>query len=176
MLIENIIKFQNGSKKIFEEIMNEFSTLIKFLSKKIANFSVENELYLELFKICEKIDVKKFEDNNFIRKYIKVCLINYSNKLYKKYTNNNEIINSDICDLYNNSSLTSTFDEYEIYFFDLISLLPKRTQEILKLKYIQQYTDKEIGIKLNLSRQAVNKILNKSLIILKENIIKNSMI
>lgn len=173
MLKNQIYIFQGGMQSEFDQILNMFSSYIKFLSKRVKHDNVENELRLELFIICKKIDLSKFNDDSCISGYIKVCLSNYTNKLYHKYFYKNEVINSDLCEFNHNSILNSFEDEYNIYFFDLISSLSEKNKEIIKLKYFHQYTDKEIGNMLNLSRQSVNRNLNKSLKILRNNLIRN---
>ncbi len=53
--------------------------------------------------------------------------------------------------------------ERRILIYDLLSRLSKKQREIIVLEYFYGYKDREIGNKLNVSRQAVNKQKNSAL-------------
>lgn len=51
------------------------------------------------------------------------------------------------------------FDEDQVAFEDMIKGLDKQKRDIIRLKFKEMHTDKEIAEKIGISRQAVNKKL-----------------
>lgn len=131
----------NSLHKTFKPLLLKYSS---FLSLDI------NELISELDLIFIKIYKAGIIEDIQILKYIKVSFKNY-----KKF----KISESD---LFPNFDLTTEL-ESNFLFYDLIKDFNEKTQKILELKFLKQYTNSEIANHLGVSKQYISKKLNSTL-------------
>lgn len=131
----------NSLHKTFKPLLLKYSS---FLSLDI------NELISELDFIFIKIYKAGIIDDFQILKYIKVSFKNY-----KKF----KISESD---LFPNFDLTTEL-ESNFLFYDLIKDFNGKTQKILELKFLKQYTNSEIANHLGVSKQYISKKLSNTL-------------
>ncbi|MBW6410190.1 RNA polymerase sigma factor [Clostridium weizhouense] len=168
-LIEKIELFKEDSNN-FVEILYYFSSKIDYLSYKLRYPEASTDLVIYLYELILDLNIKKFNNDEEVLKYIKTCLKNKSIKLYYKinsyrnfltYSSDEELLN--ILDKNNYSNEYSN-----VMFNDLISLLKPKHKEIIFYKFYLQLSDIEIGKRLKISRQAVNKFKRQALKFLKE--------
>lgn len=139
---------------------------IKFITFKYKCLEYRTDLIIYLIELLQHIDVNRFKDDIELRRYVNTCLDNKGKQLYiisKKVP----CVIYDIDTLNNLSSENNQYDE--VVFEDLIKVLPLTQRKVIYYKYNKQFTDKEIALKLDISRQAVNKANRLGLNKLKNN-------
>lgn len=170
-----IYKYQLNNKNSFYEIELFFNKKINSYSKRSFYSDIKEDITLHLIEIITKINLKNFNNDKALFKYI-------NKSLDFKFID----INKSFCD-YENNSINYDFDFYDLYYsFDTLqynyydpkldiklitSNLDKREREVLILKYKYNYKFTEIGEKLHLSKQNVYYIHKKALSKLKKELI-----
>ncbi len=147
----------NNNTNDMKELIERFEPLINSYSKK-SGWKIETEdmksiLIIKLITLAKEMQVSDYEGENV--KFIAVCLKNHFLDVIRKINRleSNEERLRDI------SEDVTTIDEEDLIFEDLIKGLNEQKQEIIRLKFKEMYTDKEIAQKLNVSRQSINKQL-----------------
>lgn len=155
--VTELLKHCNEDTETMNELLTRFKPLIMSYSRK-SGWKIETEdmqsiLTIKLIEIVRKMKVLDSEAKNV--KYITTSLRNHFLDVVKKI---NRIESVEIVSL---ESVTDTGnqDEDETVFYDMIKGLDERKKEIIRLKFKEMYTDKEIADKLGISRQSVNKQL-----------------
>ncbi|MFR5267319.1 sigma-70 family RNA polymerase sigma factor [Clostridium sp.] len=159
--------------KNYNEVFKYFENTIKHLIIKYNLYDFENHIFEKLWILSEKIDISSFKDSKGLDNFIFISLKNFCLTLCSKnnYYKDHNIFCIDDDDFYHNSLILTDFNYSNIIFNDLISRLNTREKEIITYKFKNNYSDIEIGNILGISRQAVNKSLNKSLNKLKKEVI-----
>lgn len=182
-LYENIVLCQNGNKDAMEYVINKFEGLInssKMSFPKNIYFNSQDiddnkqDLIVSLLTIINRIPIENPGFKN------EGCLVNY---VYKSILNSkrNMFINKNIKRSFIEnkylSSVVELKDEYyikdiesNIEIDDLLNCLTDKEKMIIKSEFINCKSDVEIGRILGVSRQAINKIKNRALKKLKDNI------
>lgn len=147
----------NSNINAMEELIERFQPLINSYSKK-SGWKIETEdmqsiLTIKLIKIAKEMQVSDKEGVNV--KFIAVCLKNHFLDVIRKINRLEE--NGELQK--ENMEGSTTLGEEDLIFEDMIKDLNKQKQEIIRLKFKEMYTDQEIAVKLNVSRQAINKQL-----------------
>ena len=175
-LLKKIKLFKEQSNN-FMDILSYFDSKIKYLSYKLKYPEASTDLIIYLYELTLKLDLKKFNDDDEVLKYIRRCLNNKSINLYYKINSHENFItyNSDE-ELLNILDKNITNNEYSnIVFKDLISLLKPKQKIIIFIKFYLQLSDVEIANKLKISRQAVNKSKRQALKFLKNTLYKETI-
>ena len=165
LLIELIKKFQNQDMTAFTLIYDNYKRMIYYFSSKTRDEDTTQELTLFLLELLYEIDTSRFSADlsQSLNKYISVSLknkyISISKEISKKVKEINQIYEKDI-------SLAADF-ENNIFICEALNQLTLKQRLIIIYKYIYCFTDNEIAQKLNITRQSVNRLKNRALLILK---------
>lgn len=161
-----IKRFKNQDMAVFEQIYDEFKKLIMYYAVKLHYDDASSDLTLFFIELLYQMDLSRFKDDesDTISKYISVAIKNQyialsaQNEQYIKVSNK----------LYDN--LDGYFPNFEERFSlaESIKVLSRKQQAIIIYRYIYGYSDCEIALLLGITRQAVNRIKNRALLILKE--------
>lgn len=155
--ITMLLKECNSNINAMEEIIERFQPLIISYSKK-SGWKIETEdmqsiLTIKLIKIAKEMKVSDKEGANV--KFIATCLKNHFLDVIRKI---NRLEENEELQKERLEGITNLGEE-DLIFEDMIKGLNKQKQEIIRLKFKEMYTDQEIAVKLNVSRQAINKQL-----------------
>ena len=151
-LIFYVIEYQKGNAASFLQVLREFEGLIYHYKARSQIEDIYEELSAFLLELISKINPKEFDDEG-LRRYIAVSIGNryiYLSKLQdKKRQKEIEMkwdlgYSPDLCE--------------EALLGEVLNILTKRQKEVAVYKYIYFYNDTEISQRLNISRQAVNRI------------------
>lgn len=156
-----LTKAQSGDKDAILNILIKFRPTIKSFSRKLKYEEAETDLVIVLLETIRSINLDKFEPENegalinFIHKVMK----NKSVNLFKKNTLRTIIpVELDVTTIPDNCNFDS-----QIFIAKLLNSLPTLQKEIIKKKFIYDYSDKEIAQLYGISRQAVNRTKNRAL-------------
>ena len=168
LLLPLVKKFKNQDMSSFVAIYDSFKKLISFYAMKLNFEDAESELILFFIELLYSLELKNFayDSSESLKKYIAVCIRNHYIALSvknTKYTNSN-------CELYENSGFcTYPYDE-RVIVEQLFDFLSEKQKTVLIYRYIYGYSDCEIARKLNIKRQAVNRLKNRAFKVLRANI------
>lgn len=167
-LFQLITRVQNNDKNALQEIIDKFKPLINKLARKLKYEEAETDLIIAIILLLKNINLEKFKNtsDDAIVNYINYSLNNKATDLFRKYVfkKDNELpIDLDI--IYQNNDMDTN-----LFVNSLLNIesLSKKQHIVLKLSYLYGFSDIEIAKKLNISRQAVNKIKKRGLKILNE--------
>lgn len=163
---EIISRAQNNDKQAIMLMINKFKPLIGKYSYLLKYDDANSDLIISFIEIIKKIPIytnENFKIDKFVVGYIVSAMKNryiyLSKKHYKVYLN--EInLNVDNINIWNGENLNI---EDKIFAWQLLDKLSKRQREVLILKFIKDYSDKDICKILKISRQSVNRIKNRGL-------------
>lgn len=143
----------------FDIVYSEFKKQIRFLIKSFNIELYENDIFLFLWNIIEKIEVDNFNHEKALYTYIYKALKNQCLNIYKKQCKDKVIIydSSITNNIIDGQSFYNLNDNYNIIFNNLISCLSKNQKKIINLRYKFGLSDIEIADILLISRQAVYK-------------------
>lgn len=155
----------------FTAIYEQYKKLILFYSSKVGDDDTLQELNIFLIELLYDIDISIFDDSskNGIHKYIAVSLRNQ----YLKISRNKSDYAKLYCELYENE-IKCSLSEENLFIDEVLRNLSDRQRLIILYKYVYNYTDSEIAFMLSISRQAVNRLKNRALSVLREYYIGNS--
>lgn len=167
MNLKDEFNTSNYNKKLFKYIYIYYKPKIDFLIKKFNLQDYESDLMLKLWEITCNKDFSTFKSKQAIDNYIYISLKNFCSTLYKKSKKSkNTFCDPDKLEYQLNkisSNLYCVLDEQAYSFSDLVSILSEKQKNILMLKFKIGLSDIEISKVLNISRQAVNKNVRKSI-------------
>lgn len=149
----------------FYDLFSEFEKLIRHFERKSDFEDAGEELTLFLLELIYSIDTDKFmpDSSEALSRYIAVSVrnqyISLSKKRQKYITEFNELFDS--------TGAYSLEPEKNIALKAGLLLLSERQRTAIILRYIYGYSDVEISSKLNISRQAVNRLETRGIKILK---------
>lgn len=163
-----IKQFRNQDMSVFWIIYAEFEKLINIYSIRLAYDDAREELTLFFIELLYSIDLSRFKDDCSlgIKKYIAVCIRNQYIALSQKNNKHTALV----CPLYENGVYNCETYEERIALEQLFTLLTEKQKKVLIYRYKYGYSDCEIAQKLNIRRQAVNRLKNRAFAILRENI------
>lgn len=158
-------KFRSGDMSAFPLIYAEFEGLIYHYTAKCSAEDTYQELTVFLVELLYKAKLSQFVKNsdNSFKRYIAVCLGNKYIALSKE----------DILRKSRNISFEDRTPSVDGFFEkqllkDAMAKLTVKQQKVICYKYIYDYSDTEIAYRLNISRQAVNRIKNRAFESLRE--------
>lgn len=164
-LIENS---QNKNLDSVEIICRRFAPLIKKYTHMLGYEDAYNDLQLCLIECIYKMPLCSGKFNlsdayilSYIKKSVYFGYIALS-KRYKKYNYKN-VLDENYVYRVDKASYEEDMCimEDELYLTDIKNILNIGEYELLRIKFIEQYTDAEIAKIYGISRQAVNKRINK---------------
>lgn len=160
-----IIRFRQGDMTAFGAIYERFKNLILYYSSKIGDEDALQELNIFLIELLYDIDISLFDDiaSNDIQRYIAVSIKNQYLKISRKRSDYAKLY----CELYENE-LRCALSEENLFIEEILKNLSDKQRLIILYKYVYNYTDAEIAIMLKISRQAVNRLKNRALSVLKK--------
>lgn len=151
----------NIKEQIFEEFFVRFRPLLKKYAWKLGDkdnkYFLAEALYNALLKIPYELDGFK-EDKyiiNYIYKSIKAEYIKLS-KYISKYNNTKDVFDDNIKTINTTNEI-----EYDLLLLAIKSILNKDDFKLFKLRFINNFSEIEIAHIYNISRQAINKKINK---------------
>lgn len=155
--VTELLKNCNKDTEILNELIIRFKPLIISCSNqsgwKIETEDMQSILTLKLITLARGMKVTENEGQNV--KFIAQALRNHHIDMVRSINRKERV---EVVSL-ENATDKGARDEHNIEFEDMIKGLTKRKQEIIRLKFQEMYTDKEIADKLGISRQSVNKQL-----------------
>ena len=162
-LIRNI---QSGDSNSVEELLIAMQPLLKKYASKIY-FLEFDDAYQELsITLLESIKyIHDTSNENACLSYLKQSILHKKYALTKKFSSINSTEFSWDNDMLSSLTSNSNFSDiiFDIDFTNFLNSLSGKEYDILKMIYINHYSDSEIANKLNLSRQYVNRVKKKIL-------------
>lgn len=160
-----ITEYRDGNGNAVLTLLKQFEGLIYHYKSKCNIEDICEELTAFLLEMFDKINLDRFEnqEGDAINRYIAVSIGHKFIALSKEYEKNktlHAISESDV-------GYTPDLCQEEIL-RETLSVLTPRQRDVILYKYIYRYSDIEIAKSLNISRQAVNQIKNRSVKILRE--------
>ena len=164
-LITLMEKFRNKDMSAYPLIFNEFEKLICHYTAKCSAEDTYQELSVFLLELIYKIDISLFKNikGDGLSRYITVCITNKYIEVSKRdciYKSENEFLDT-------TRPTTVDFLQKQIL-TDAMNMLTVKQKKIIVYKYIYDYSDAEIACRLNITRQAVNRIKNRAMDTLRE--------
>ena len=154
-------KFKNQDMSAFAVIYDEYKRLLQFYSAKVGGDDALQELTVFLVELLYSIDASRFEADTStgLARYIAVCLRNKYIEISKREQRCKNFENQFIenCDFVH----TDTFEKLEIA--EAIKALSHKQRLVVILKYIYGFSESEIALRFNISRQSVNRLINRAL-------------
>lgn len=163
-LVELVLNYKNGDKNAMSEILKTFEPIIVKYSKGLDIYDSKEEFIVVLIEVVNKMILTMLKDHmqtKYIVAYIVRSLRNKRNMIIrKKYNKNNKtiILSDNIDEKYFTLDNSLSNRELELS-------INKNEREVLKLKYMMKYNDKEICTMLNLSNK---KMKNKEILGLRQ--------
>lgn len=161
VLLRLIERFRLNDMEAFPLIYNEFQMLIHFYSGNIGEEDASQELTVFLLELLYELDISKFKPDTSqgLKRYIAVSLRNKYIAISKE-KQKNEIL---LLQLYDDDIFYSDGGENNIFVKEILAKLSHKQRLIIIYKYIYNYSDAEISVLLNISRQAVNRLKNRGI-------------
>lgn len=158
-------KVNKGDDLAFEELLQVFGSLIAHYKRKLKYDDAEQDLILYLIELIKNLELKKFVGNpDYLQRYIAASLGNQYIYLSKRKSK----IMIESYELYENYNYFQIEEDENIDLKAALKKLSKKQQTAIVLRYKFGFTDAEIGDKLKISRQAVNKLESRAFIILRK--------
>ena len=170
-LYELFMMGQEGDEKAKLELYKKFLPRIKKFGRKLFYEEAETDLTIFLLEFINNVNLEKFKNrkdeeiDSYIYKVFKNKYINILRQVINKNIEATIFETDFIC-----------YDCYEKleekYIFELMKNLRDIQKKIIIGKYVYDYSDIELAVLLNISRQTIYKQKKKALIILKDEINK----
>lgn len=161
-----ILSFRRQDVGAFELIYDEFKNIIYYYARKQNNEDIVGELTLFLIELLYRINLGNFKSDISVdlRKYISVSLKNKYISILRKQMKDSLILR----DVYEEDLIYNNPAPMYLDICDAFENLTERQKSVVVCKYIYCLSEKQISQMLNISRQAVNRLKNKALDVLKE--------
>ncbi len=165
-IIPLIYGYQNNTMRGFDVLYAQFYNLIAYYGRKIDGEDTVQELTIFFMELLFDIKTERFylDDSNLLQRYIAVSIRNKYIALSKQ----RQEINNYSEELYDWVATNDGNLDDKIMLRAAISLLSKQQRSVILLKYFYNYTDVEIAAYLHITRQAVNRLKNRALFIMKK--------
>lgn len=160
-----IIAFRAQDMSAFTEIYEEFKKLVNFYTNKLNSEDSLEELTLFLIEILYEIELERFpsDSSDSIARYIAVSLRNK----YISISRENQKYLSFYAEFYENELFCKDNTFEKLFISDAVLKLSKKQKLVIVYKYVYNYSDTEIALMLGTTRQAINRIKNRALSVLK---------
>lgn len=150
----------------FNLIYQEFKRLISLYADRIGDDDAAQELtvfFIELLYSIE-LDIFKADDSDGLKRYIAVSIRNKYIALSKE----RQLLDRMTNELYDNLAFFYQDADEGLILEEALKMLTPQQRAIIVYKYIYCYSDAEICMLLGVSRQAVNKMKNRALMLLRQ--------
>ncbi len=164
-LLSLLGKFRKGDMSVFPVIFSEFEGLIHHYARKSDAEDTAEELSVFFLELMYKLDISRFigAKGDGLSRYIAVCLRNK----YIAFSCQNENFKKVSRWAPSETTFAEDFSK-RTFLKDALKYLTPKQRTVITLKYIYDYSDAEIALNLNISRQAVNRIKNRAIEVLRE--------
>ena len=157
-----ILSISGGSERAFEEIYERYERkLMGYLVYRIKNQEIAQELFQVTWsKVLQ--NSHKFKKEKSFSPWLMTIAANLVKDWFKKTSNYQRLIKAYGLEESDQNSASDNLPN--------LSFLKNQSQTILKLKYIEGLSSKEIGETMNLSESNVRKLSSRALKQIKEHI------
>ena len=161
-----IEEYQSGNMSHFEILYKVFEKLLFYYSKKLDYDDALQELNVFLVELLHQLSLDKFciDESYGLKRYISASIKHKYIALSKLH----QAYNSLFVEYCEQISFSDSDFEESLFLSDGLLLLSVRQRQIIVRKYICGYSDFEIAENLHISRQAVNRLKIRGLLILKK--------
>lgn len=154
---------QQGDKKIYAELLNDITTLVRgYLFKKI-NTPEDVEDVLQEILISIHNARHTYQSSRPLKPWIfaitKFRLTDHLRKIYRNKSR--EMVNIDEIEFSLTTNVTNDTDNYE-ELYKALKELPDKQRKIVELMKIEGYTAKEVAEKLDMTESAVKVSAHRS--------------
>ncbi len=159
-------KYQSGSVNIFEEIYKEFKKLIIYYGSRLEGDESIQELNVFIVELLYKIPLNRFtpDDDVSLKKYIAVALRNK----YIALSKTKAAYNRNTTELIEGTVIINAGYEDNIFIKAAVAKLSEKQKTAIYMRFIYNYSEIEISRHMEISRQAVNRLINRGLSLLRE--------
>ena len=164
-----ITRYRKGDENAVLPLLKEFEGLIYHYKAKSGIEDICEELTAFLLELFQKINLNLFPDpeGDGINRYIAVSIGHKFVAISKEHKKIQIFVTVTERDM----GYTPDLCQEEIL-RETLSVLTPRQRDVILYKYIYRYSDTEIAEILDISRQALNQIKNRSVKILREAVLK----
>ncbi|MCT4606285.1 MAG: RNA polymerase sigma factor [Marinisporobacter sp.] len=161
-------RVQRGDEEAVANIYLKFKPTIKKLSRNLSYEEAETDLIIAFLETIREIEIDKLhvKSDGVVINYIYTFLKNKSINLFKKNILQRTQTTQLDLDILVDDALIDV--DSNIFIANLLISLPVLQREVLKKKFIQDFSYKEIAKLLGISRQAVNRAKNRGLMNLRK--------
>lgn len=161
-----ISRFKEYDMSVFTLIYENFEKLIYLYASRLKGEDAVCELNLFLIELLYSLDLSRFKADNTceIQKYIAVCLRNK----YIALSMRKDKVQKLVLPFYENCEPSYELYDDNVFLNEILGLLTEKQKTVLVYRYIYGYSDVEIGQKLRIKRQAVNRLRNRAFDTLKK--------
>ena len=169
MIINDIIKYQNGDGDSTLKLIEKFNPLLKKYAYKLCYEDAYNDLLIDFIELLHNIQIDRIYNKSEGGMVSYICTSvhsSYVKRLREIKQLQNFLLYSDLSDseLYYIEVLSSTCDTYPNLDFDsLQKLLTNSEITVIKMIYYIGYTVAETAAFCGVSRQAVNQMRSRAL-------------
>lgn len=169
MLIDDIIKIQNGDSDLTLKLIEKFNPMLKKYAHNLYYEDAYHDLLADFIELLSNIKVERMQnkDEGCMISYVITSIhSSYIKKLIKIKQMKNFIIYSDLTEkeLHYIDGLTATNDTYISTDFDLLKkILTNPEFIIIKMIFYEGYSVTETANINGITRQAVNQMKNRAL-------------
>ena len=181
MLRQKVLLAQSGDQGSMQDLIDQFTPLLKHYSRILYVEDSFNELVLSFIEIVHAIPLESLKNNNdgVIVKYIVTSLKNAYVAHVRKNTKEISPVVSweEMTESQHSKALSPIDDLDKVRFDDLLSVCPTLTvkeKEILTLVYLYGYSSVEIANKFSSSKQNINQIKRRALQKMKSAMVSSS--
>ena len=181
MLRQKVLLAQSGDQNSMQDLIDQFTPLLKHYSRILYVEDSFNELVLSFIEIVHAIPLESLKNNNdgVIVKYIATSLKNAYVAHVRKSTKEISPVVSweEMTESQHSKALSPIDDLDKVRFDDLLSVCPTLTvkeKEILTLVYLYGYSSVEIANKFSSSKQNINQIKRRALQKMKSAMVSSS--
>lgn len=162
-LCESLIKAQDGDNEGFLSIVDKFNPTIHKFGNELGYDGANEDLILKLLEFLRDPRKQKIilTSEGAAVNYIYKLLRSKKNDLFRKKCRGvTEVLATP--EIINTYSYKPSF-ENQLIVNEALGSLPIKHKQIMVMRYLKGYSDKEIAMTMGISRQAVCKIRNKSI-------------
>ena len=181
MLRQKVLLAQSGDQDSMQDLIDQFTPLLKHYSRILYVEDSFNELVLSFIEIVHAIPLESLKNNNdgVIVKYIVTSLKNaYVAHVRKNSKEISSIVSwEEMTESQRSKALLPIDDIDKVRFDDLLSVcstLTVKEKEILTLVYLYGYSSVEIANKFSSSKQNINQIKRRALQKMKSAMVSSS--
>lgn len=161
-----LVKDFSDNNDLYDDLYFYFERKINYLINSFNLEDYKSDVMYKLYKIGKSKGLALLNEAAMIENYVFKSLKNHCINLYRKVSRekviqyNSELVDTILISKYENLNNGQSFDE-------IVSVLNKKRQQILKFKFKDGLSHEEIALKMSMSRMGVYKNVKKSLEILR---------